>query len=196
MLFDRWSRKKARKLRPMQAEKHSELLLGDAGAHDARRRCAPRDDVSHLIYDFRAAPLLVRQGLYLVLPLLALDELHVSSSSTLGVVPGEEIDAQRIAVETRQGDELPAEAQLGEVPDERLHLSISHASRVPVERRAEVVGQHLVWHCSANLLRELRGLAEDGLARLHPDAVGVRSPSDGTLDAELGGALDAEVALH
>ena len=43
-------------------------------------------------------------------------------------VLGEEVDAEGITVESCQGDELPAEAQLGQVPNEGFHLGIRHTS--------------------------------------------------------------------
>ena len=99
-------------------------------------------------------------------------------------------------MEASQGDELPAEAELGKVPDEGFHLSVSHAGGVPVERGAQVVGQHLVGHRTADLLGELSGLRKDGLAGLHPNAVSIGGEGNGALDAELCGALDSVVALH
>mmetsp|Transcript_127608 Transcript_127608/g.397428 ORF Transcript_127608/g.397428 Transcript_127608/m.397428 type:complete len:339 (-) Transcript_127608:478-1494(-) len=98
-------------------------------------------------------------------------------------------------MEAGQRDELPAESHLRQVPDEGLHLGVRHARRVPVEGRAEVVGEHLVRHCRAHRRGELRGLAQDGLPGLHPDAVRVGREGDGALDAVLRGALDAVVAL-
>mmetsp|Transcript_5990 Transcript_5990/g.18925 ORF Transcript_5990/g.18925 Transcript_5990/m.18925 type:complete len:382 (-) Transcript_5990:203-1348(-) len=174
----------------------AELRLRDAGGHDSGRGEAGRDDVAHLVDDLGAAPLLVRQGLHAHLALLTLDELHVGRRATLRVVAGEQVDGQGIAMEARQRDELPAEAELGEVPDEGLHLGIGHAAVVPVEGGAQVVGEHLVGSCGADLLSELRCLAQDGLAGLHPDAIRIGGEGDGTLDAELRGALDPEVALH
>mmetsp|Transcript_39874 Transcript_39874/g.120412 ORF Transcript_39874/g.120412 Transcript_39874/m.120412 type:complete len:578 (-) Transcript_39874:13-1746(-) len=173
----------------------AELRLRDARAHDARGGRAARDDVPHLVDDLGAAPLLVRQRLHAGLPLLALDQLDVRGGAARLVLPGEEVDAQGVAMETRQRDELPAEPQLGEVPDEALHLRIRHARRVPIEGGAQVVREHLVRHRGAHLRGELRRLAEDRLARLHPDAVRVRREGDRALDAVVGGALDAEVPL-
>merc|ERR1719499_2682046 len=174
----------------------AELRLRDARAHDARGGRAARDDVPHFVDDLRAAPLLVRQRLHAGLPLLALDELDVRGGAARLVFPGEEVDAQGIAMETRQRDELPAESQLGEIPNEALHLRIRHARRVPIEGGAQVVSEHLVRHGRAHLRRELRGLAQDRLASLHPDAVRVRPKGDGPLDAKVRGPLDAEVALY
>mmetsp|Transcript_14238 Transcript_14238/g.29865 ORF Transcript_14238/g.29865 Transcript_14238/m.29865 type:complete len:315 (-) Transcript_14238:777-1721(-) len=174
----------------------SKLCLCDPSTHDARGGGPSRDDVAGLVDDLGAAPLLVGEGLYAILPLLALDQLHVGCRAALGIVPREEVDAERVAVEARQRDELPAEAHLCQVPDEGLHLGVRHAGGVPVEGRAEVVGQHLVGHSRAHLRCELGSLAQDGLASLHPDAVGVRREGNGALDAIVGGALDPEVALN
>mmetsp|Transcript_131743 Transcript_131743/g.294797 ORF Transcript_131743/g.294797 Transcript_131743/m.294797 type:complete len:543 (-) Transcript_131743:149-1777(-) len=182
-------------LRCLRSVLRVELLLRDARAHDPRGGLAARDDVAGLVDDLGAAPFLVSQGLHTVLPLLALDKLHVSSCPALGVVPSEEVDAERVAVEARQGDELPAEAQLREVPDETLHLGVGHAGTVPIEGGAQIVGEHLVGHSGLDLGGELDRLAEDRLARLHPDAVGIRGKRNGTLDAEVSGTLDAVVAL-
>ena len=174
----------------------SELLLRNARGHDAGGGQAAAHDVAHLVHDLRSAPLLVGQGLYLVLALLSLDHLHVCRRTVLGVLLGKEINAEGIAVEAGQGDELPAKAELGKVPNEGLHLRISHAGTVPVEGRAQVVSQHLVRNCCAHLLCKLRGLCQNGLAGLHPNAVSIGGESDRTLDAELSGALNAEVAFH
>merc|ERR1719277_1363858 len=93
-------------------------------------------------------------------------------------------------------DELPTKAQLGQIPDEALHLGICHSGGVPIERWAQVVCQHLVRHRSAYLLRKSRGLAEDRLPGLHPNRICVRGESDRPLNAKVGGALDAIVALN
>mmetsp|Transcript_22582 Transcript_22582/g.30540 ORF Transcript_22582/g.30540 Transcript_22582/m.30540 type:complete len:311 (-) Transcript_22582:54-986(-) len=172
------------------------LCLCDPGTHDACGGGPSRDDVASLVNNLGAAPFLVRQGLDTVLPLLPLDQLHVGCCSTLRVVPRKQVDAERIAVEAGKCDELPAEAHLCQVPDEGLHLGIRHAGGVPVEGRAEVVGQHLMGDRGAHLCCELSGLAQDGLARLHPDAVGIRCKSDGSLDAVVSRALDSVVAFN
>merc|ERR1711920_1216501 len=82
----------------------AELRLRDARAHDACGGGAAGDDVPGLVHDLRPAPLLVGQRLHAMLPLLALDELHVGRHTALGVVPGEEVNAQRVAVETCERD--------------------------------------------------------------------------------------------
>mmetsp|Transcript_26252 Transcript_26252/g.54066 ORF Transcript_26252/g.54066 Transcript_26252/m.54066 type:complete len:519 (-) Transcript_26252:151-1707(-) len=173
-----------------------ELLLCDTRAHDTCGGLATRDNVAGLVDDLGAAPFLVSQGLHTVLPLLALDKLHVSSCPALGVVPSEEVDAERVAVEARQGDKLPAESQLRKIPDEGLHLGIGHAGGIPVEGGAQVVGEHLVRNRGLHRRGEVLGLAQNGLPRLHPHAVAVGSEGDGALDAEVRGALDAVVALN
>merc|ERR1719382_1961542 len=94
-----------------------ELRLRDPGTHDAGGGRPTRDDGARLVDEFGATPLLVRQGLHLVLALLTLDELYVGRGAALRVVLGEEIDAQGVAVEARQRDDLPAEAQFRKVPD-------------------------------------------------------------------------------
>ena len=80
----------------------------------------------------------------------------------------EDQEHEGIAVEAGESDELPAEAQLGQVPDQGLHLCVGRAGRVPVEGRAGVVGQRLVGPGSMDLLRKLGGLGEDRLVGLHP----------------------------
>mmetsp|Transcript_61276 Transcript_61276/g.171345 ORF Transcript_61276/g.171345 Transcript_61276/m.171345 type:complete len:559 (+) Transcript_61276:287-1963(+) len=174
----------------------AELRLCNASAHDASRREPASDDVAHLVHDLRAAPLLMRQRLDTLLALLSLDELHVGRRSARRVLTRKKVDTQRVAMEARQGDELPDVAQLREVPNEGLHLRVSHARGVPVERGAEVVGEHLVGHRRPHLLGELRRLGEDGLARLHPDAVRVGREGHSALDAELCASLDAVIAFH
>mmetsp|Transcript_39405 Transcript_39405/g.80602 ORF Transcript_39405/g.80602 Transcript_39405/m.80602 type:complete len:249 (-) Transcript_39405:847-1593(-) len=138
----------------------------------------------------------MRQSLHLVLALLALNHLNIGSGTALRVLLGKEVNAQGVAVESGQGNELPAESELGKVPNEGLHLSIGHSCTVPVEGWAQVVCKHLVWHCSTNLLGKLSRLSQNWLASLHPDAVRIWGEGNGTLNAELSGALDSEVAFH
>mmetsp|Transcript_35335 Transcript_35335/g.80257 ORF Transcript_35335/g.80257 Transcript_35335/m.80257 type:complete len:443 (-) Transcript_35335:520-1848(-) len=174
----------------------TELGLGDACAHDARGGCATRDDVAHLVDDLGAAPLLVGDGLDAVLALQPLDELHVGRGAVHAIVLGKVVNAQGVAMEAGQGDELPAIAQLAEVPDERLHLGLGHAGGVPVEGRAQVVGEHLVRPHSLDAVCELRGLLDRWLGRLHPDQVGLRRHGVRPHDAEVRAALDPVEALH
>ena len=97
------------------------------------------------------------------LALLSLDHLHVGAAALGRISLGEVVDAQSVTVEASKSDELPAVAQLGQVPDEGLHLSVAHARGVPVEGWAVVVGQ-------------LRGLvAKRRLRRLHGDSWALRS---------------------
>mmetsp|Transcript_42402 Transcript_42402/g.64170 ORF Transcript_42402/g.64170 Transcript_42402/m.64170 type:complete len:513 (+) Transcript_42402:271-1809(+) len=135
------------------------------------------------------------QGLDTKLSLLSLDEADVGLRTLGGILAREEVDAQRVRVEAGQGDELPAETHLSQVPNEGFHLGIRHASTVPVEGRRQVVCKHLVRHSGSHLSGELFSLGDDGFAGFHPDAVRIRSPSDGSLNAEFGAALDPVVAL-
>merc|ERR1719253_1272612 len=122
----------------------AELSLSDARAHDSGGGETTRDNVAHLIHNLRAAPLLMRQRLDLVLALLTLNELDICCRTLCGVGLRKEVDAEGIAVEACQGDELPAEAKLGQIPNEGFHLRISHAGAIPVEGGAQVVCEHCV----------------------------------------------------
>mmetsp|Transcript_33377 Transcript_33377/g.71895 ORF Transcript_33377/g.71895 Transcript_33377/m.71895 type:complete len:438 (-) Transcript_33377:409-1722(-) len=173
----------------------SELFFRDTSGHDACGGEAATDHIAHLVHDLRTTPLLMGQGLNLVLALLALDHGNIGVGTLCGILLGEEVDAEGIAVEASQGDELPAEAQLRQVPNEGLHLRIRHACTVPVEGGAQVVGQHLMGHRGTHFLGKLRGLCQDGLTCLHPNAVRIGGEGNGTFDAELRGTLDAIVAL-
>ena len=57
-----------------------------------------------------------------MLALHALDALDVREHAALAVVLGEEVNAEGVAVEAGQGDELPHEAHLAQVRDERAAL--------------------------------------------------------------------------
>mmetsp|Transcript_73032 Transcript_73032/g.126670 ORF Transcript_73032/g.126670 Transcript_73032/m.126670 type:complete len:206 (-) Transcript_73032:175-792(-) len=174
----------------------TKLRLCDPGTHDASGREAAGDNVAHLIHDLRSTPLLVGKGLHTKLTLLTLDELHVGCCTLGCVCLGKSVNGKGIAMKARQGDELPTEAKLSQIPDEALHLRIGHTRGIPVEGWAQVVCKHLVWHCSPDFLSELLGLAQNWLAGLHPESISIRRIRDRTLDAELRGALDPVVALN
>lgn len=127
--------------------------------------------------------------------LLALDELNVGLHSLLGKVLCEEVVDVGVGVETGEGDELEDEAELSEVPDEALHLVGTETSSVPVERRAEVVGEPLAGALGVNTVGELLGLGVDGALGLHPDEVGVGSKGNSTVDGALCSTAVTEVAL-
>mmetsp|Transcript_73031 Transcript_73031/g.126667 ORF Transcript_73031/g.126667 Transcript_73031/m.126667 type:complete len:207 (-) Transcript_73031:277-897(-) len=174
----------------------TKLRLCDPGTHDASGREAAGDNVAHLIHDLRSTPLLVRKGLHAELPLLPLDKLHVSCSTFCCICLGEGINGEGVTVEACQSDELPAEAELRQIPDEGLHLCIRHAGSVPIERGAQIVSKHLVWNCSFDGGCKLLSLAEDWLASLHPDGICIWGKSNCTLAAEICGALDAVVTFY
>mmetsp|Transcript_57836 Transcript_57836/g.124422 ORF Transcript_57836/g.124422 Transcript_57836/m.124422 type:complete len:527 (+) Transcript_57836:292-1872(+) len=138
----------------------------------------------------------MRQCLHLVLPLLTLNQLHVRSRTSGLVLPREQVNAQSVAVESSQSDELPHISELGQVPHKGLHLLVSHARRVPVERRAQVVRQHLVGNRLLHLPGKLLRLRSDRLGGLHPDGIRVRGESNRTLDAIISRSLNAVVPFH
>merc|ERR1719313_1794627 len=85
----------------------------------------------------------MRQRLDLVLALLTLNELDICCRTLCGVGLRKEVDAEGITVEACQGDELPAEAKLGQIP---------------IEGGAQVVCKHRVRRLSFHALCELLGL--------------------------------------
>jgi len=88
----------------------SELFLSYASAHDASGRGSRRYDITHLVDNLRATPLLMRQRLDTVLPFLTLDQLNISTCATFGILASKKVNAERIGMEARQSDELPAES--------------------------------------------------------------------------------------
>ena len=60
------------------------------------------------------------------------------------------------------GDEVEHESGLAEFLRKLAHLVVSHARRVPVERRREVVGKHLVGELGMDCLGELLRLVDIG----------------------------------
>merc|ERR1712232_753974 len=131
-----------------------------------------------------------------MLALFALDELHVGCHTLRGVFLGEVVDAESVAMEASQCDELPAIAELRQIPDEGSHLVIGHARGIPIEGWAVVVGKHLVWHHVSDSLCELLCLAHNWLASFHPNRICIRRPRKRALNAELRRAFDAIVAPH
>ena len=73
---------------------------------------------------------------------------------------GELLGRQAVDLMAAVGDEVEDEPELAELFGEPLHLLVAHAGRVPVERRRQVVGQHLVgnsaWIASAKRFASTR----------------------------------------
>ena len=72
---------------------------------------------------------------------------------------------------TAVGDEVEDEPHLAEFLGEGPHLVVRHAGGVPVERRGQVVGQHLLGVDGVDGLGELAGVREVRGLGLHPQDV-------------------------
>lgn len=80
---------------------------------------------------------------------------------------------------------------LRKIPDERLQSLLSEALTHPVERRAQVVHQLLAREGTADLAGQLARLGDVGIARLHPQEVGV----GGELAGALGGGRETRLVV-
>ena len=83
-------------------------------------------------------------------------------------------DGDAVDLVSAVGDEVEDEAHLAEFLGEGPHLVVGHAGGVPVERRGQVVGHHLVGEFGMDRVGELPGVGEIGGLRLHPEDVGER----------------------
>ena len=92
-------------------------------------------------------------------------------------------------------DELPDKAKLSKFPDVVAHIGLAQTSSIPIERRAEIVGQPFVRVDCLDSSRELFRLAEDRFGGFHPQSIAVRSKEDSSVDAALGTALVSVVTL-
>merc|ERR1711879_151752 len=138
----------------------------------------------------------MRQSCDFVLTLLTLDHCNISFHAIRGIGFGEVGDAQGIAMKPSERDELPAEAEFGDVPYESLHLLISHACSVPVEGWGIIVCKHQMRKLRTNIVSELLRLFEDRLTRLHPNHVGIWGESLSTLRAIFIATLDPVIPLR
>lgn len=163
--------------------------------HGCSGRNTTSDGLEQLVVVVGSGPVLVCKRLDAMLPLLALDALHISEHAACGVVPGECIHHQCVGVEASQRDELPAIAHPGQLRDEVLHLLVRHSGRVPVEGGREVVGEHGVRVRSADALCELPRLGHIGRGCFHPEQVGMRREGTRSGDAGRRTALETVVAL-
>ena len=68
---------------------------------------------------------------------------------------GELLGGEAVDLVAAVGDEVEDEAQLAELLGEAAHLVVAHAGRVPVERRRQVVGEHLVGELGVDRVGEL-----------------------------------------
>src|SRR6266480_3383395 len=87
---------------------------------------------------------------------------------------GELLRGEAVDLVTAVGDEVEYEAQLAEFLGKASHFLVAHAGGVPIERRREVVGEHLVWKLRVNCLGELARVIEVSGLCLHPEQVGER----------------------
>lgn len=159
----------------------TELGLGDTLAHGSGGRNTTLDGLDQVVIVVGARPVLVSQGLDVVGALLALDAIDVGIHTLVSELTGKDVNAEGVAVEAGEGDELPGEAELAEVANEGAHVVVGHASGVPVEGRREVVGEHDLGVAGENSLGELGGLGQDGRLGLHPEEVRVGSEGDSSI---------------
>ena len=171
-----------------------ELILSDTLAHRRRGADATGDHLLELIDVRGARPLLVLDDIDTGLDLGLLDELAVGAHADLAVRLGELVADERGGVQTREGDELPAVAELGEAADVGLLLVAAHGG-LPVERRRQVVGELLLGPDGVHTLGELLGLGVVGKLGLHPDGVAVGGVGDGAVDGAVAATLEAVVTL-
>lgn len=156
----------------------TKLGLGDTLAHGSGRGDTARDGLDQVVVVVGTGPVLVSEGLDTVVALLALDAVDVGEHALFGELAGKDVNAQGVAVEAGEGDELPGEAQGAQVADEGAHVVVGHTSSVPVEGGGQVVGEHDVGVLGEDSLGELGGLGQDGGLGLHPEEVRVRSEGD------------------
>lgn len=117
-----------------------ELVLSDTGTHGGGGADAARHHLLQLVHIGGSAPLLVLDDVDLLLHLRLLHKLAVGTHADSAVGLGELVADQGGRVQTSQGDELPAVAELGQAADVGLLLSAGHGS-LPVERGGKVVGK-------------------------------------------------------
>lgn len=159
----------------------TELGLGDTLAHGSGGGNTTLDSLDQVVIVVGARPVLMSQGLDVVGALLTLDAVDVGVHALVSKLAGKDVNAESVAVEAGEGDELPGEAELAEVPDEGAHVVVGHASSVPVEGRREVVSEHDVGVAGEDSLGELGGLGQDGRLGLHPEEVRIGSEGDSSI---------------
>ena len=131
-----------------------------------------------------------------------LDQAHLALQSGQrkhAVLPqrgGELLGGDAVDLVSAVGDEVEDEAHLAELFGEGPHLVVGHAGGVPVERRREVVREHLVGVHGVDGLGELSGVGEVGRLGLHPEEVGERRRGKRFRDRIGYAAADLEVAFR
>ena len=95
-------------------------------------------------------------------------------------------DGQAVDLVAAVGDEVEDEAELAQLLRELAHLVVGHPGGVPVERRRQVVGEHLVRVHRVDRLGELASFLEVGRLGLHPEQVGERCRRQATWRSRTG----------
>ena len=109
---------------------------------------------------------------------------------------GELLGRHTVDLVAAVGHEVEDEAHLAEFLGEGPHLLVGHAGGVPVERRGQVVGQHLVRVHRMDGLGELPGVGQVGGLGLHPQQVRERCCGKGFRDRVRDAAAHLVVALR
>jgi hypothetical protein len=92
-------------------------------------------------------------------------------------------------------DELEDETELSELPNILPNLLLTHAGLLPVETGRQVVSEPVTRSLLVDTLGELLGLSVDGRFGLHPQQVGIRGESDGSVDGTRSTSLVPVVTL-
>ena len=155
---------------------HEMLVLRGALAHGLGGRRAPRGGGQRGV---AARP--ADQGLRRAVRRLDQAQLALQAGQRQHAVlfegGGELLGGDAVDLVSAVGHEVEDEAHLGELFGEGPHLVVAHPGGVPVERRGEVVGQHLVGELRMDRVGELPGIGEIRGLRLHPEQIGERRSS-------------------
>lgn len=109
-----------------------ELVLGNTLTHGTRGADTARDHLEQVVHIIGTTPLLMRDNIDLAFHLGLLDQLAVGTHAALRECLGELIRNQRRRVQTRECNELPAVAELGEPLDVGFLILGGHGG-FPVE---------------------------------------------------------------
>jgi hypothetical protein len=117
-----------------------ELILSNTLAHGTGTANTAAHHLKQVIRVVGTTPFLVCDNVDTVVHLWLLDQLAVCSHALLGIGLGELIGDEGGLVETGEGNELPAVAELCETLNVGLLLVAGHGG-LPVEGWGEIVGQ-------------------------------------------------------